>query len=210
MPGTGSAGGSGQIRRPRIAAASAWLAARAAAPDASADRSIVRGLTVMPARAAIRPAARAKDASAPVRAFISARPGDSGRARHPELGVAGREPVLARRAVIPRPLQRNGAEHGGDGLVPAAGVTGLVAVRAFRVRPGVAVAAAGQHRFQQPGAGRGERRAHRLLQHAQPLPGPEHARGQPGQPAYLGGGDLLDPRREPPLSPPREGPPRWP
>jgi len=65
-------------------------------------------------------------------------------------------------------------------------------------------AAAGQHRFQQPGPGTGQRRPHRLLQHAQSGTGAEHPGGQAGQPAYLRGGDLLEPRREPPPFPPGE------
>ena len=54
-----------------------------------------------------------------------------------------------------------------------------------------------QHRLQHRRARGGQRRAHSLLQHAQPQAAAEHARGQPGEPAYLGCGDLLDPRREP-------------
>jgi hypothetical protein len=54
-----------------------------------------------------------------------------------------------------------------------------------------------QHRLQHRRARGGQRRAHSLLQHAQPQAAAEHARGQAGEPAYLGGGDLLDPRREP-------------
>jgi hypothetical protein len=81
-------------------------------------------------------------------------------------------------------------------------------VRALRMRSGVPVAVAGQHRFQQPGAGTGERGAHRLLQHAQPGPGAQQASGQAGQRAYLGGGDLLEPRREPPFPVAAEGKPR--
>ena len=82
-------------------------------------------------------------------------------------------------------------------------------VPAPRPRAGVPVLA-GQHRFQQPGAGRGQRGAHRLLQHAQRLARAQHARGQAGQRAYLGGGDLLEPRREPPFPLLREGRPRRP
>jgi hypothetical protein len=77
-------------------------------------------------------------------------------------------------------------------------------VTAAGPRPAVSVLA-GQHRFQQPRAGAGERGPHRLLQHAQRLARAQHARGQAGQLAYLGGGDLLEPRREPPLSPPAGG-----
>ncbi len=77
MSGSGPAGGSGTMTRATRPAASAWLAARAFAPVASADRSIVRGLTVIPASPAISPAARAKEASAPARAVISVSPGDS-------------------------------------------------------------------------------------------------------------------------------------
>ena len=76
MSGSGPGGGIGTIRRSRIADASAAVAARAAAPLASADRSIVRGLIVRPARPDRSRPARAKETSAPASAFISARPGD--------------------------------------------------------------------------------------------------------------------------------------
>ena len=72
-------------------AAASSAAARAAAPVASADRSIVLALTVIPASVAIRAAALAKETSAPARAIISARPGDSDAAGHAEPLVAGRE-----------------------------------------------------------------------------------------------------------------------
>jgi len=78
---------------------------------------------------------------------------------------------------------------------------------ALNVRAGVPVTVAGQDGFQQPGAGRRQRGAHRLLQHAQPAPGAEQASSQCSQPAYLPGGDLRELRREPPFPPPPEGAP---
>ncbi len=105
-------------------------------------------------------------------------------------------------AVIPRTPQAHRAERGGHRLVPDAGVSGLpAAATAGSPRPAVPVLA-GQHRFQQPGAGRGERGAHRDLQKAERLAAAQHARSQAGQLPYLGGGNLLEPRREPPLCPP--------
>jgi hypothetical protein len=86
--------GSATIRRSRIAAASDSAAARAAAPEASADRSMVRGLTVIPARPASRPAARAKETSAPARAIISERPGDSDAPATPSWSSRGACPRL--------------------------------------------------------------------------------------------------------------------
>jgi len=151
-----------------IADASAAVADRAAAPVASADRSMVLALRVMPARPAIRAAARAKETSAP------ARRGHLGQAwrqraagQQAELPVAGREPALARRAVIPRAGQAQRAEHRGDGPGPAARVVRLVARRALSARAGVAVIAVVEDGLQQPSAGSGERGAHRLLQRAQ-------------------------------------------
>jgi hypothetical protein len=92
MSGTGSGGGSGRIARARSAAASAAPAARAAAPDASADRSVVLALTVTPARPASRPAALPKWTSAPARAIISRRPGDSGVPAVPSCSSRGAKP----------------------------------------------------------------------------------------------------------------------
>jgi hypothetical protein len=74
-------------------------------------------------------------------------------------------------------------------------------IPALGMRPGIPVIIAGQHGLQQPGTSRRKRRAHRLLQHAKGCPLPQHRRGEPGEPGYLGGGDLLDLVREPPLSP---------
>ena len=92
MSGTGSRGGSGAIVRARIAAASAAAAARAAAPLASADRWTVLAGTVTPARLASRPAAVANGTSAPARATISARPGDSGVPATPSCWSRGANP----------------------------------------------------------------------------------------------------------------------
>src|SRR6266571_3184084 len=117
-----------------------------------------------------------------------------------ELPVAGSEPAPAGRAVIPGPLQCCRAEDRGDRLGPAARVTGLPgAADALGMRAGVAVVLLIQHGLQQRRPRRGERGAHRILQHAQHRAGAEHARRDPGEPAYLGGGGLLEPRREPPL-----------
>jgi len=80
------------MARARIAAASCPAAARAAAPEASADRSTVLALMVMPARPASRPAARAKETSAPARAIISARPGDSEQPGTPSCWSRGANP----------------------------------------------------------------------------------------------------------------------
>jgi hypothetical protein len=73
MPGIGAGRGSTVIWRVKMAAASA----RAAAPMASADRSIVLALMVTPARPDSSLPAWAKETSAPARAVISERPGDS-------------------------------------------------------------------------------------------------------------------------------------
>src|SRR6266702_6279080 len=124
------------------------------------------------------------------------------RAGHAQPLVKRREPVPALPAVIPGPHHPDRAEHGGDGLGPAAGVAGLVTVPAPGVRAGIPVVIAGQHSLQQPDAGRHQRGAHRLLQHAESGALAQHRSGEPGQLAYLRGGDLLDLRREPPLSPP--------
>jgi hypothetical protein len=67
-------------------------AARPAAPVASADRSMARALTVMPASPPIRPAARAKDTSEPARASISAMPGDSVAPAAPSCSSRGASP----------------------------------------------------------------------------------------------------------------------
>ncbi len=48
----------------------------------------------------------------------------------------------------------------------------------LNVRAGVPIIVAGQNGLQQPGAGRGQRGAHRLLQHAKPAPGADRSRGQ--------------------------------
>ena len=112
--------------------------------------------------------------------------------------------MLAFPAVVPGALQPHRPERGGDGLVPDSRVGGLPAAAA----PGARAAypsSLDRTGLQQRRAGGGQHGAHRLLQHGQPVPGAEHPRGQPRQPAYLGGGDLLEPRREPPLSPPAGG-----
>ena len=92
MSGTGSRGGSGAIVRARIAAAPAAAAARAAAPLASADRSTVLALMLIPARSGSRPAARPNGTSAPARAIISARPGDSEEPATPSCWSRGANP----------------------------------------------------------------------------------------------------------------------
>src|SRR6266571_535891 len=138
MSGTGSGGGSGITVRARSAVASAAPAALAAAPDASADRSIVLALTAIPARSCTSAAALPNGTSAPARAIISARPGDSDVPATPSCSSRG---------------------------------AGLVTGAALNLRAGVPVIAAGQNGLQQPGAGRGQRGAHRLLQHAEPAPG---------------------------------------
>ena len=63
------------------------------------------------------------------------------------------------------------AEHRADRLGPAARIVGPVTGTALDVRAGVPVIAAGQDSLQQPGADRGQRGAHRLLQDPQPAPG---------------------------------------
>jgi hypothetical protein len=72
----------------RIAAA----CVSAAAPVASADRSMVRALMLTPARRASSPAARAKGTCAPARAIISARPGDSEPPDTPSCSSRGASP----------------------------------------------------------------------------------------------------------------------
>jgi hypothetical protein len=62
------------------------------------------------------------------------------------------------------------------------------------MRAGVAVIITGQDCFQQPGAGCGQRGAHRLLQHTQARALPQHPGGQPSQDPHLGRGDLLQAR----------------
>ena len=84
----------------------------------------------------------------------------------------------------------------------AARVHSLPAAAAARTRPGVSVVLLVQHRLQQRRSRRRQRCAHRLLGHPQRGTGTQHARRQPGQPAYLGGCGLLKPCREPPLCPP--------
>ena len=113
-----------------------------------------------------------------------------------ELPVAGREPVLAGGTVIPGPGDAHRAQDGGDRLRATARIHGLPAAAAPGARAGIPVILLIQHRLQHRRARGGQRRGHSLLQHAQPQAAAEHARGQAGEPAYLGGGDLLDPRRD--------------
>ena len=78
--------------RARIAAASAAPAWRAAAPDASADRSMVLALTATPARSASSAAALPNGTSDPARAIISARPGDNNVPATPSCSSRGAKP----------------------------------------------------------------------------------------------------------------------
>ena len=139
---------------------------------------------------------------------LRAGPGDhlaqARRQRRPgcaQLLIPRREAVPAFAAVVPGPHHPHRPQHRGDGLGPAPGEARLVAAGALDVRAGIPVPVAGQHRFQQPRAGRGQRGAHRLLQHPQRRALPEHPGGQPGQGCHLGGGDLGQAGQEPPLSP---------
>ena len=92
MSGTGSGGGSETMARARSSPASAAPALRAAAPDASADRSTVRALTATPARSSSSAAALPKGTSAPARAIIWARPGDSDVPATPSCSSRGAKP----------------------------------------------------------------------------------------------------------------------
>ena len=94
--------------RARIAAASAAPAARAAAPDASADRSIVLALTAIPARSASSAAAWPKGTSAPARAIISRRPGDSGVPANPSCSSRGAKPCPQSRQWYQARITRTG------------------------------------------------------------------------------------------------------
>ena len=80
----------------------------AAAPVASADRSMVRGLMVTPARPASRAAARAKETSAPARAVISERPGDSEPSPMPSCWSRGANPCLHSRQWYQARFSRTG------------------------------------------------------------------------------------------------------
>jgi hypothetical protein len=93
MSGIGSRGGSGITVRARSAVASAAPAALAAAPDASADRSIVLALTAIPARSASRAAALPNGTSAPARAIICARPSDRAVPAVPSCSSRGAKPA---------------------------------------------------------------------------------------------------------------------
>ncbi len=108
MSGTGSGGGSGQMTRARSPAASVPAAARAAAPDASADRSIVLAFTASPARSASSAAALPNGTSAPARAIIWLSPGDSDVPATPSCSSRGAKPCPHSRQWYQALLTRTG------------------------------------------------------------------------------------------------------
>jgi hypothetical protein len=112
MSGTGCGGGSGTTRRELIASARAAIAAVAAVPVASADRSTRLTVSSIPASSPSRPAALANGTVAAARAVILASPGDIDAWPVPKLVVAGGQAVPAGGAVIPGPAQTHRADHG--------------------------------------------------------------------------------------------------
>ena len=133
MSGTGAGGGSTVIWRAKMAAASGrprrgrprrWPGGPLDRPGADGD----------PGQAGQQPG-RAGEGD--LRAGQGGHLGQARRQRaaaDAQLLVAGSEPALAFRAVVPRQAQRDRAEHGGDRLVPAAGVGGLPAAAAVGPR----------------------------------------------------------------------------
>ena len=71
------------------------MAALAAAPSASADRSIRLAVRAIPASSASSRAAFANGTAAAARAVIARSPGDIEARPHAEFGVPGRHPVPA-------------------------------------------------------------------------------------------------------------------
>ena len=122
-----------------------------------------------------------------------------------QLRIAGREPVTAGRAVIPRPRDGDRAQHRVRVLVPVAGEHGQVPGAA--VKPGPGIAGVGgqqvlQHRCAQPQ----QARADRPLSGLQPGAAGHRSGRRAGQPGYLCGGLRREPRgerlaEEPPFCP---------
>ena len=103
-----------------------WRSSTRPAPAASADRSMVRGLRVTPAR----PAISEGDFRAGQGAHLGQARGQRAAGPQAELPVAGREPVLAGGTVIPGPGDAHRAQDGGDRLRATARIHGLPAAAA--------------------------------------------------------------------------------
>ena len=133
-------------------------------------------------------------------------PWGQGGAGQAELGIAGREPVLARPAVVPGAAERDRAEHRIERLAPVISEFRLMPLAAGQ--PRAAVAGVGgqqlpQHaaaELQQPGA-------EHLLGGPQPALAAQRPGGFGGQPSYLGGRLRRESGIEPPFSPPEGGAP---
>jgi hypothetical protein len=131
------------------------------------------------------------------------RPGDA------QPGVAGREPALARRAVIPRMRHRHRPEYRVHGLVPVRHELCLVPGGAPRAGAGV-VCVSGQQRLQHCPAQLQGRRANRQLGYLKVRPAGQCRSRLRDQPFRLRGGLsrelLLKLAAEPPFPPPAQGP----
>ena len=180
------------------------MAAAAAAPSASADRSTRLVVSVIPASSASRP---------PRPGERHRRRGAGGHRPQPrrhrglpdaEFGVPWRDPGPALRAVVPGPAQRDRAEHGVDGLGPVGDKLRLV--------PGAA-------RHPRRRGGRGQRPAGVPARHAPSLvmavrmassAASRAARRRPATAPPRRPG-ALSPRRPPPRTRPGAPPfPGWP
>ena len=206
MSGSGAGGGRGITWREQIASAWAVMAAAAAAPSASADRSIRLAVSCDAGQSGEQAAGFGERDR-------GCRPGrhlgQTGRhrgSRHAEFGVPGHDPVTALPAVVVGPAHIDGAKDGVDGL----GAVGheLRLVPGPALHPGTPVAnVGGQQVFQQPRAqpchGGADRQLHRLQASAA---GAQRPGGQPGEVVYLSGGLRRERRGELGAEPPFSAP----
>ena len=125
-----------------------------------------------------------------------------GRARHAELGVTRREPVLAGRAVVPGAVQRDRAQDSIDDLVAVGDEQRLMAVPA-RHR-GAAVPPVGRQQLPEHAAAELEHPGpdHRLRGLQAGVPAAQRPGGCRGQPRDLGGPLVRERPQEPFFSPP--------
>ena len=129
-------------------------------------------------------------------------PRGQGRPGHAELGIAGSEPVLAGRAVVPGAVQGDRAEDGVDGPVPVGDELGIMAVPARHPRAAESPVG-GQQPPEHPAAQFQQARADHRLGGLHPgIPAAQRPRGFRRQAAYLGGSLLRERPEEPPFSPP--------
>ena len=196
---------SAPVSRPAIRADRSRTTQACAAPLASAARSTRLTVRCTPARCSSSLAAPANGPAATTLSFISVSPGDRDIPGHAELGIAGSEPVLAGRAVVPGAVQGNQAEDGVDGPVPVGDELGIMAVPAPHPRAAESPVG-GQQPPEHPAAQFQQARADHRLGGLHPgIPAAQRPRGFRRQAAYLGGSLLRERPEEPPFSPPIPG-----